>query len=223
MTSVFISYSHDSDEHRARVLGLSERLRSDGIETMLDQYVNGAPLEGWPRWMLNQLDAASFSTRRRCQSMETPDRVSRPHLGGNSGYDSGRMGDYGLLATFLAVNLIHLASGILATTVLCCVVGAGSRYVIMRGPNFVLFLALLVFGPALGFALNNLMMDKFHPQHGYVTAAGGLLALIYPLIWIPALHWFRIDADRERVWSAARFAWGALALLIVIWIACESG
>src|SRR5689334_12688989 len=57
---VFISYSHDSDEHRARVLALSERLREDGIETRLDQYLNGAPSEGWPRWMLNQLDEASF-------------------------------------------------------------------------------------------------------------------------------------------------------------------
>jgi hypothetical protein len=57
---VFISYSHDSDEHRDRVLGLSERLRADGIETLLDQYVNGAPAGGWPRWMLNQLDAAAF-------------------------------------------------------------------------------------------------------------------------------------------------------------------
>lgn len=56
--TVFISYSHDSDEHRARVLGLSERLRSDGIETLLDQYVNGAPNQGWPRWMLDQMDKA---------------------------------------------------------------------------------------------------------------------------------------------------------------------
>ena len=58
--SVFISYSHDSDEHRSQVLALSERLRRDGIETSLDQYVNGTPTEGWPRWMLNQLDAANF-------------------------------------------------------------------------------------------------------------------------------------------------------------------
>jgi hypothetical protein len=57
---VFISYSHDSDEHRELVLGLSERLRKDGIKTLLDQYVNGTPPEGWPRWMLNQLDAADF-------------------------------------------------------------------------------------------------------------------------------------------------------------------
>lgn len=58
--SVFISYSHDSDEHRERVLGLSERLRADGIETILDRYVDhGSPPEGWPRWMLNGLDKAT--------------------------------------------------------------------------------------------------------------------------------------------------------------------
>ncbi len=33
--TVFISYSHDSDAHRERVLGLSERLRQDGIPTLL--------------------------------------------------------------------------------------------------------------------------------------------------------------------------------------------
>jgi SEFIR domain len=56
--TVFISYSFDSDEHCERVLALSERLRHDGIETCLDQYVNGSPRQGWPRWMLDQLDAA---------------------------------------------------------------------------------------------------------------------------------------------------------------------
>ena len=60
MTRVFFSYSHDSEEHRERVLALSERLRKDGIETLLDQYVNGSPKQGWPRWMLDQLDAATF-------------------------------------------------------------------------------------------------------------------------------------------------------------------
>jgi SEFIR domain-containing protein len=56
--TVFISYSDDSEEHREKVLALSERLRADGIDTILDQYVNGSPDEGWPRWMLNGLDAA---------------------------------------------------------------------------------------------------------------------------------------------------------------------
>ena len=57
---VFISYSHDSDDHREKVLALSERLRKDGIDTRLDQYVNGTSEEGWPRWMLNQVDEANF-------------------------------------------------------------------------------------------------------------------------------------------------------------------
>nr|VFJ44335.1 MAG: SEFIR domain-containing protein [Candidatus Kentron sp. FW] len=57
---IFISYAHDSDAHRERVLGLSERLRRDGFDTRLDQYVEGSPEEGWQRWMLNQLDKAEF-------------------------------------------------------------------------------------------------------------------------------------------------------------------
>nr|VFJ67642.1 MAG: SEFIR domain-containing protein [Candidatus Kentron sp. FW] len=57
---IFISYAHDNDAHRERVLGLSERLRQDGFDTWLDQYVEGSPEEGWPRWMSNQLDKAEF-------------------------------------------------------------------------------------------------------------------------------------------------------------------
>lgn len=57
---VFISYSHDSRAHEERTLALSERLRSDGVDAQLDQYVSGTPQEGWPRWMLNQLDWAEF-------------------------------------------------------------------------------------------------------------------------------------------------------------------
>jgi len=57
---VFISYSHDSPEHRQRVLALSERLRHDGIDADLDQYVEGSPPEKWPRWMLDRLDWADF-------------------------------------------------------------------------------------------------------------------------------------------------------------------
>lgn len=57
---VFISYSHDSPEHEQRVLALAERLRTDGLDAQIDQYVNGMPPEGWARWMLNQLDEADF-------------------------------------------------------------------------------------------------------------------------------------------------------------------
>jgi hypothetical protein len=57
---VFISYSHDSLEHARRVLGLAERLRSDGVDAHIDQYVAGTPEEGWPRWMRNELAHANF-------------------------------------------------------------------------------------------------------------------------------------------------------------------
>ena len=58
--TIFISYSHDSQAHGEQVLRLAERLRADGLDAQLDQYVNGTPPEGWPRWMLDRLDEASF-------------------------------------------------------------------------------------------------------------------------------------------------------------------
>lgn len=57
---IFVSYSHDGETHRNRILGLAERLRTDGFETMIDQYVEGTPPQGWPRWMLNQIDWADY-------------------------------------------------------------------------------------------------------------------------------------------------------------------
>jgi len=56
--TVFISYSHDSPQHSEQVLALSERLRDDGITIHLDQYLNGTPSNGWPRWMMDRLDEA---------------------------------------------------------------------------------------------------------------------------------------------------------------------
>lgn len=57
--SVFISYSHDSPEHVARVLTLANQLVVDGIDCKLDQY-EVSPPEGWPRWTEKQLKAADF-------------------------------------------------------------------------------------------------------------------------------------------------------------------
>lgn len=56
---VFISYSHDSTRHKARVLELSNRLREEGVDCQIDAY-HEAPPEGWPRWMLNQLENARY-------------------------------------------------------------------------------------------------------------------------------------------------------------------
>ncbi len=54
---VFISYSHDSQEHRERVLALADRLRDHGIDANIDQYEN-PPAKGWQRWMLDEVEAA---------------------------------------------------------------------------------------------------------------------------------------------------------------------
>lgn len=60
MGRVFISYSHDSDSHGQFVRALSDRLRGDGLDCCIDQYVNGFPPEGWQDWMERQIEAADF-------------------------------------------------------------------------------------------------------------------------------------------------------------------
>jgi WD40 repeat protein len=78
---VFISYSHDSPEHEERVLALAERLRADGVDAQLDQYLAGTPREGWGSWLLDQLDCAEFvlvvctETYRRSWGHEEPDTL----------------------------------------------------------------------------------------------------------------------------------------------------
>ena len=56
---VFISYSHDSDEHAERVLALADQLTADGIDVILDRY-QPPPEKGWPRWMDQNIQNADF-------------------------------------------------------------------------------------------------------------------------------------------------------------------
>jgi TIR domain len=56
---VLISYSHDSLAHLDRVLTLSNKLRTEGIDCILDQYEE-SPSEGWPRWMEKNIRIADF-------------------------------------------------------------------------------------------------------------------------------------------------------------------
>lgn len=74
----FISYSHDSPEHVEHVVQLATRLRNDGVEVELDQWVE-APPEGWPQWMDRQIRKAQFVLvicteiyNRRAQGEERP-------------------------------------------------------------------------------------------------------------------------------------------------------
>lgn len=56
---VFISYSHQTAEYNKRVLDFTNRLRSNGIDANIDQFVD-SPGEGWQRWMDNQIRTADF-------------------------------------------------------------------------------------------------------------------------------------------------------------------
>lgn len=59
MSKVFISYSHDSEEHKRRVRGLADQLCKSGIDCIIDQYEE-APYQGWPRWMEMNLEQSDF-------------------------------------------------------------------------------------------------------------------------------------------------------------------
>ncbi|MFD2370064.1 TIR domain-containing protein [Brevibacillus gelatini] len=56
---VFISYCQESLEFSDRVLNFSNKLRSEGIDTILDQYEE-SPKEGWPRWMVNSINESDY-------------------------------------------------------------------------------------------------------------------------------------------------------------------
>ncbi|MFZ1389880.1 MAG: toll/interleukin-1 receptor domain-containing protein [Thiolinea sp.] len=60
-TRVFISYSHDSEEHTQFVLELAERLLEDGFNCVLDFYLEEAPSEGWDAWLEAELVAADIT------------------------------------------------------------------------------------------------------------------------------------------------------------------
>jgi hypothetical protein len=77
---VFISYSHDSPPHDRQVFELAGRLRSDGIDCLIDQY-EPAPASGWPNWMERRIREAEFilivcteTYLRRFNDEEAPDK-----------------------------------------------------------------------------------------------------------------------------------------------------
>ena len=57
---VFISYSHDSQEHRLRVYELLRKLRADGIFCVTDHTLMSPP-EGWQAWMEDRIKEADFT------------------------------------------------------------------------------------------------------------------------------------------------------------------
>jgi tetratricopeptide (TPR) repeat protein len=57
---VFISYSHDSKDHKDRILALSDQLRYDGIDCWIDQFENNTPEIGWSQWMQKKISESHF-------------------------------------------------------------------------------------------------------------------------------------------------------------------
>lgn len=56
---VFISYSHDSKEIQDKVLEFSNKLRKEGIDANIDQYIDSPP-EGWPKWMERNIEESDY-------------------------------------------------------------------------------------------------------------------------------------------------------------------
>jgi len=58
---VFISYSHDSADHKQLVLEFANELREWGIDAIIDQYYESSPpSEGWQKWMDRQIAESNF-------------------------------------------------------------------------------------------------------------------------------------------------------------------
>lgn len=57
--TVFVSYTHDNEAHRQRVLDLVQRLREHGLDVDFDQFHEHEPPHSWPLWMYRKIaDAA---------------------------------------------------------------------------------------------------------------------------------------------------------------------
>lgn len=56
---VFVSYSHDSEEHIQQVLSFLRQLRADGVDAHCDREVI-APAQGWLRWMNENIRRADY-------------------------------------------------------------------------------------------------------------------------------------------------------------------
>lgn len=79
----FVSYAHDSGEHRAAVRALAELLRDGGVDVRLDQFVDDEVSE-WSRWAEREVREADLIVvvvspdyRRRADDEQEPDGTGR--------------------------------------------------------------------------------------------------------------------------------------------------
>ena len=64
MSQVFLSYRQTDEEQKKRVRAFGERLRSCGIDVVLDQFLldadAGGPIEGWDKWSSDRAQQTEF-------------------------------------------------------------------------------------------------------------------------------------------------------------------
>jgi len=115
MSRVFISYTHDNDEHTKRVRALGTKLRRDGIDLVVDADKEPAgPDEGWPAWSEKQAASADLLllvvTRsfERCWNGEAPAgmRLGATH---EIKVIRNRIYDAGYYTSFCRVLLVNAA------------------------------------------------------------------------------------------------------------------
>lgn len=77
---VFISYSHDSEDHKDNVLNLAQSLRAAGVDVHLDRFVESSPPHSWPDWMHNEIRRADYvvcvcteTYKRRAEGIQSHD------------------------------------------------------------------------------------------------------------------------------------------------------
>jgi hypothetical protein len=124
---IFISYTHDSDQHRQQVLELSDRLRDDGLDCEIDRYVHQSPPEGWPKWMMRQVTTARYvivvCTERYHRRVTTDDEPGTGLGGKWEGalitqelYESGGANTKFIPVAFVAVDLQYRPPFLRGTT-----------------------------------------------------------------------------------------------------------
>jgi hypothetical protein len=80
MARVFISYARESDDQRERVSAFARRLRGEGVDAWIDQFVEDNP-PYWPTWMLDEIERADVVlcviSRIYKERFESQERLTR--------------------------------------------------------------------------------------------------------------------------------------------------
>jgi tetratricopeptide (TPR) repeat protein len=132
---IFVSYSHDSEEHIARVVALAERLIAAGCECALDLYESHPP-EGWPQWMDRQLDEADFVLVVCTEGYYRKAKGDGPRAGGGVRFESVLIVQELYDAGMRSVQLIPVLFDELADDLILRPLRGFSRYRVDRPRGF---------------------------------------------------------------------------------------